>query len=552
MKNFKFYLMAALVAATTCTGFTSCSDDDDAESTVNPATRVVAETKKYDTAILLCTFGSTYNESLDVYNEIIADFRKQFPQTDIYMSFTSRTCIGRAEASTGEARYKLDQWLKAIGDAGYTRVAVQSLHVIPGEEYLSLMNTDIKKNFMIDWYPHIDVLKGANLLSTDDDTDEVAQVLYNHYKDKLAEKKNIVLLMGHGNPDVNYNANTKYSEVQTALHTLATNKNIFVGTVDYGEMLFWPKEEEEKAVDRIPVVPAAQMIADYPGCIYSQVMKYCQDNNLEPNEVNVYLAPFMSIAGDHAHNDLWGIEAIAENKGLDKVELNTNEYSWRERLEKAGFKVDRTFEAHPVGQADADHGIKDGCGIKALGSYPERVLGLGDIGGEFAKRAKALGARVIGVRRTGTDKPDFVDELIHTDKLDEYLPQADCVAITLPGTTATKGMFDAERMAKMKDGAILLNVGRGMIVDTDALCAALENGKLAGAGVDVTDPEPLPADHPLWKMENAVITPHISGGYHLQETHDRIVRIMAENLKRFLAGEPLRNVVDFSTGYRKL
>ena len=87
------------------------------------------------------------------------------------------------------------------------------------------------------------------------------------------------------------------------------------------------------------------------------------------------------------------------------------------------------------------------------------VLGLGDIGGEFAKRAKALGARVIGVRRTGTDKPDFVDELIHTDKLDEYLPQADCVAITLPGTTATKGMFDAERMAKMKDGAILANAG---------------------------------------------------------------------------------------------
>ena len=136
-------------------------------------------------------------------------------------------------------------------------------------------------------------------------------------------------------------------------------------------MLFWPKEEEEKAADRIPVVPAAQMIANYPGCIYSQVMKYCQDNNLEPNEVNVHLAPFMSIAGDHAHNDLWGIEAIAENKGLDKVDLNTNQYSWRERLEKAGFKVDRTFEAHPVGQADADHGIKDGCGIKALGSYPE-------------------------------------------------------------------------------------------------------------------------------------------------------------------------------------
>ena len=180
------------------------------------------------------------------------------------------------------------------------------------------------------------------------------------------------------------------------------------------------------------------------------------------------------------------------------------------------------------------------------------VLGLGDIGGEFAKRAKALGARVIGVRRAGVDKPDFVDALIHTDRLDEYLPQADCVAITLPGTAQTRNMFDAARIAKMKDGAILLNVGRGTIVDSTALCAALERGKLAGAALDVTDPEPLPADHPLWKQKNAVITPHVSGGFHLQETHERIIRIMAENLRAFCAGAPLRNVVDFETGYRKL
>ena len=180
------------------------------------------------------------------------------------------------------------------------------------------------------------------------------------------------------------------------------------------------------------------------------------------------------------------------------------------------------------------------------------VLGLGDIGGEFAKRAKALGARVIGVRRKGTDKPDFVDELILTEKLDEYLPLADCVAITLPGTKETKGMFNAERIAKMKDGAVLLNVGRGMIVDSDALFDALESGKLSGAAVDVTDPEPLPAEHPLWQQENAVITPHVSGGFHLPETHDRIIRIMAENLSAFCAGKPLRNVVDFETGYRKL
>lgn len=367
MRKFKYYLMAALIAATTCAGFSSCSDNDDEESTDNPATKVVNETKQHDTAILLCTFGSTYNESLAVYADLIADFKAKFPDTDIYMSFTSRTCINRAEASTGEARYKLDQWLKAIGNAGYRRVAVQSLHVIPGEEYLSLMNTDVKKNFMIDWFPHIDVLKGANLLSTDEDTEGVAAVLYNHYKEKLADKKHLVLLMGHGNPDSNYSANQKYADTQKALHALAANKNIFVGTVDYGEMLFWPKEEEELAADRIP----ASQIGNYPNCIYSQIMKYCADNNLTPEEVTVYLAPFMSIAGDHAHNDLWGIEAIAEGDDLSGVELNTNEFSWRERLEKIGFKVDREFESHPVGQADADHGIKDGCGIKALGSYPE-------------------------------------------------------------------------------------------------------------------------------------------------------------------------------------
>ena len=118
------------------------------------------------------------------------------------------------------------------------------------------------------------------------------------------------------------------------------------------------------------------------------------------------------------------------------------------------------------------------------------------------------------------------------------------------GTALTAIMRDMT--AKMKDGAVLLNVGRGMIVDSDALFDALESGKLSGAAVDVTDPEPLPAEHPLWQQENAVITPHVYGGFHLPETHDRIIRIMAENLSAFCAGKPLRNVVDFETGYRKL
>ncbi len=180
------------------------------------------------------------------------------------------------------------------------------------------------------------------------------------------------------------------------------------------------------------------------------------------------------------------------------------------------------------------------------------VLGMGDIGGEFGKRCKALGARVIGVRRKNTEKPDYADEVHLMEDLDGLLPQADVVAVSLPGTEATRGIFGRERLERMKDGAYLLNVGRGAIVDTEALCDALESGKLAGAGLDVTEPEPLPPDHRLWRIPTAVITPHVSGFYHLRETHTRILKIFAENLRRFRAGEPLKNQVDFSTGYRKL
>ena len=100
-------------------------------------------------------------------------------------------------------------------------------------------------------------------------------------------------------------------------------------------------------------------------------------------------------------------------------------------------------------------------------------------------------------------------------------------------------------------GAFLLNIGRGNAVDSYALTEALNSGHLAGAGLDVAEPEPLPKDHPLWDAKNVMITPHISGFYHLPETLERIVRIATENLQKFLAGEELRNEVDFATGYRK-
>ena len=190
--------------------------------------------------------------------------------------------------------------------------------------------------------------------------------------------------------------------------------------------------------------------------------------------------------------------------------------------------------------------------VKAVYGSVALIVGLGDIGGEFARRIHALGGYTIGVRRQNTDKPDYLDELYRQDQLDELLPRADIVALSVPATPQTRHIIDAARVARMKEGAVLLNVGRGNAVDTDALCDALESGRLWGAGLDVTDPEPLPASHRLWRIPNCVITPHVSGGRHLAATFDKILDISCRNLKAFVAGEPLTNVVDFATGYRKL
>lgn len=195
---------------------------------------------------------------------------------------------------------------------------------------------------------------------------------------------------------------------------------------------------------------------------------------------------------------------------------------------------------------------KDEGEVKSIYGSTVLIVGLGDIGGEFGKKIKALGGYTIGIRRSDTNKPDYLDELYLLDKLDEVLPKADVVALSLPGTKETYKLFSAEKLSKMKDGAVLINVGRGTAIDTEALCDALESGKLMGAALDVTDPEPLPSGHRLWNIKNAIITPHISGDYHLKETHNRIVRIATENMRLFLKGEKLKNIVDFSTGYRKL
>jgi sirohydrochlorin cobaltochelatase len=330
----------------------SCSDDDDQGSTLNPVEEIVFNSKKSDTAILLCTFGSTFSESIKTYEATMADYKAQYPNADIYLSFTSRTCVNRVKAETGVDRYQPDLWLNAIGAAGYKRVAVQSLHVIPGEEYLSLMNTDVKKNFMIDAYPHVEVLKSPNLLASDEDVAAVGKVLYNAYKTVLSDKKNILLLVGHGNPDKNYShANEQYTNLEKDLLERAANKNVFVGTVDYGDMLFFPEVEEGATP------PADAQVADT--YIYKKLLNYCTAKGLNPSDITIHLSSIMSIAGDHAHNDLWGLED-------QDSEINNAtpwaDYSWRLKLKKMGFQIDET-ESH--------HGSVNNCTIKGLGDYPE-------------------------------------------------------------------------------------------------------------------------------------------------------------------------------------
>ncbi len=180
------------------------------------------------------------------------------------------------------------------------------------------------------------------------------------------------------------------------------------------------------------------------------------------------------------------------------------------------------------------------------------IVGAGDIGGNFAKRVKALEAYTIGIRRTPREKPDFLDEVYTADALDGLLPKADVVALCLPSTGQTYRIIDQKRLALMKDKAVLLNIGRGTAIDTDALYRHLQTGKLLGVGLDVIDPEPLPADSPLWQMPNLHITPHVSGSTSFAFARDTIAGIFYQNVAAYLNGGKYANLVDLSTGYRKL
>jgi len=175
------------------------------------------------------------------------------------------------------------------------------------------------------------------------------------------------------------------------------------------------------------------------------------------------------------------------------------------------------------------------------------VVGLGGIGLEVAKRAHALGMKVIGTRNSSREGPDYVSRVGLADELPAMIGEADVVVAALPLVPATTHLFDAKMFARMKKTAYFISVGRGGSVVTDDLVAALNAGTIGGAGLDVTDPEPLPKDHPLWKAKNIIITPHMSALSDLGQAARML--ILKEQVRRFAAGDKLLSVVDFKKGY---
>ncbi|MDQ3814345.1 MAG: D-2-hydroxyacid dehydrogenase [Armatimonadota bacterium] len=191
-------------------------------------------------------------------------------------------------------------------------------------------------------------------------------------------------------------------------------------------------------------------------------------------------------------------------------------------------------------------GYDFGANVEMLAGKTLGVLGVGAIGGHSARVGQAFGMRVIGLRRGGEPHP-AVERMFSPDERLDFFRESDVVMNSLPLTDKTRHFMSWDEFAALEPGAIVINTGRGPTIDTEALLAALRENRLKAALLDVTDPEPLPEDHPLWTLPNVYITPHYSGSHPTY--NERASEIFLENLRRYLAGEPLINVVDKREGY---
>jgi phosphoglycerate dehydrogenase-like enzyme len=185
--------------------------------------------------------------------------------------------------------------------------------------------------------------------------------------------------------------------------------------------------------------------------------------------------------------------------------------------------------------------------LRELSECTLGIVGLGGIGRAVARRGVALGMRVVATRRSGTEGPEGVEVLSGADALHRILPRSDVLVVAVPQTDTTTAMIGARELALLPEGAVVVIVARGGVIDEDALVAALRSGRLRGAGLDVFSREPLPDESPLWTLPNVLVLPHVSGASH--RFWRRQTDLIIQNLRRYAAGEPLLNTVDKQAGY---
>ena len=272
----------------------------------NQLLHYVSQTKQHDRALLLVTFGSTYEGPHQTFARLKATFAESFPDRDIYMAFTSKFCIRKWKEKTGEEYFTTDKWLEALGEAGYSSISIQSLHVIPGLEYSFIEDRYLP--LFHKQFPTIPTTVGVPLLWSKTDIQRVGNAIYSLFRDRI-ERGEALILMGHGNHTDKYpEANDRYRQLDDYLQTLSPR--ILVGTVDYESMLF------DHVAERLAEVAPAGTVLN--------------------------LLPLMSVAGDHALNDLAGDEE--EGEPLE-------EQSWKVRFKAQGYRIDPEH-CHMKGLAD--------------------------------------------------------------------------------------------------------------------------------------------------------------------------------------------------------
>lgn len=196
-----------------------------------------------------------------------------------------------------------------------------------------------------------------------------------------------------------------------------------------------------------------------------------------------------------------------------------------------------------------EHSWSNQLPIRSIRDNAFTILGTGNIGVNVAQRVRGMGAaRVVGLSRSGKPHPAF-DEVYPISRLDEVLPEVKILVMALPGTAETVHILNRARIALLPSDAYVINVGRGSAVEQEPLMEALNGGRLAGAALDVMDPEPLPRDHPLWNTKNLILTPHVSGNMTLGYTCDINVEMFCADLANYAAGRPLNGLVDRTRGY---